>query len=247
MILLRRLLMVCLLGSVGCKSCEESGSTDADLPDISTSIQFQSVAELGAHRMTAQIRRKDVRSGEVSLDNDETLVLVWNDADSFINRVLRDGVIQSEDRVVDGVPYSRRRAGLWIQKEDAEPMRVSVYTTWNVWENALDLYSDRIAYSEPVSDIYEGRDARRYTLSLAASDARSQRAVRRQRLDGEPIHLAGQVWLDGERAVRLKAEVTGMWKKGDLEKTVQLSMARTDLGQTQSVEIPDGIIEKRSP
>ena len=79
-----------LLWSVGCKSCEESVSPDAALPDISTSIQFQSVAELGAHRMTAQIRRKDVRSGEVSLDNDETLVLVWNDADSFVNRVLRE-------------------------------------------------------------------------------------------------------------------------------------------------------------
>ncbi len=217
------------------------------MPGISTEIQFQSVAELGSHTMTAQILRKDVRNGQVTSNNDETLELVWNDADSFSNKVLRDGQIQSESRVVDGVPYSLRRGGTWVQKEDAEPMRVSVYTTWNVWENALDLFSDRIAYSDPVADIYEGRDVRRYTVSLAASEARSQKAARRYRRDGEPIHLTGQVWLDGETAVRLKAEVTGRWKKGDLEKIVQLSMARSDLGQTQAVSAPTGIIEKRSP
>jgi hypothetical protein len=195
--------------------------------------------------MTANIHRKDERSGEITVDNDETLILIWQDEDSFDSKVIRDGVIQSEVVVSQGVPYSRRRDGSWVQKEDAEPMRVGIYTTWNVWENALDLYSDRIVYTDPVADVYEGRDVRRYTVSLSESEASSGRAARRKRRDGEPILLDGQVWLDGQTAVRLKAEITGIWRKGELEKTVQLSLARTDVGQARVISPPDGPIEQR--
>ena len=204
-------LLVSATGLMGCRGCEESSVEDVALPQISTEVQFASVKQLGPHQMTAHIHRKDERSGNITVDNDETLVLTWQDEDSFSSRVLRDGEIQSEVRVVAGVPYSRRHDGSWQRKEDAEPMRVGVYTTWNVWENALDLFSDRIAYSDPVSDVYEGRDTRRYTVSLTEPDASSPKASRRRRKDGEPILLSGEVWLDGQTAVRLKAEITGVW------------------------------------
>ena len=42
----------------------------------------------------------------------------------------------------------------------------------------------------------------------------------------------GQVWLDSQTAVRLKADVTGVWQKGTKEEIVQFTMERTDLGTT---------------
>jgi hypothetical protein len=235
---LRLWIATVLLGLTGCQSCEESTVPEAALPSISTEVQFASVKQLGPHRMSANIHRKDERGGQISIENDETLVLIWQDEDFFDSKVIRDGEIQSQVVVSEGVPYSRRRDGSWVRKEDAEPVRVGIYTTWNVWENALDLYNDRIVYSDPVADVYEGRDVRRYTVSLSDAEASSKRAARRKRRDGEPILLDGYVWLDGQTAVRLKAEVTGVWRKAELEKTVQLSMARTDVGQTQLISAP---------
>ena len=123
---------------------------------------------------------------------------------------------------------------------------MGVYTTWNVWDDALDLFSDRIAYSEPVPDVYEGRDCQRFTVSLRDDAPQSKRDARRKRKDGQPVHLGGEVWLDGQTAVRLKADVSGVWQKGDVEKTVQLKLDRTDLGSAPEITIPDGPIERRT-
>jgi hypothetical protein len=234
-----------MLVLVGCKGCEESLVEEIALTEISSEVQFASVKQLGPHRMSAQIQRKDERSGVITAENGETLLLVWQDEDYFSTQILRDGRTQSAVVVSAGVPYRQKRGKTWTEKEDAEPLRVDVYTTWNVWENALDLFNDRIQYTDPVEDVYEGRDTRRFSVSLNSPESGTKRDAKRRRKDGEPILLEGQVWIDSATAVRLKAEVIGVWRRGELEKTVQLSLVRSDIGIAQEVLPPDGPLERK--
>ena len=124
-------------------------------------------------------------------------------------------------------------------------MRVKVNEFWNVWDVALDKYRGRIKLVDPTPDVYEGRDAQRYTVALSELGARSKKVAQRLRKNGLPVHLDGQVWLDSQTAVRLKADVTGVWQKGTKEEIVQFTMERTDLGTTEEVGMPDGVIERR--
>ena len=248
MTVLRRLIVGSILFLMGCQSCEQSSELQEqaeELAEISTGIQFASVKELGSHQMVAQINRRVERDGVVDIENDETLILVWANDDSFQIQGLRDGRMMEEFVVHQGTPYKRKKDGSWVQTTDAEPVRVKVNEFWNVWDVALDKYRGRIKLVDPVPEVYEGRDAQRYTVALTELGARSKKVAQRLRKNGLPVHLDGQVWLDSQTAVRLKAEVTGVWQKGTKEEIVQFTMERTDLGTTPEVGMPDGVIERR--
>ena len=96
---LRHFIVGSLLFLMGCQSCEQSSEVQEqaeELAEISTGIQFASVKELGSHQMVAQINRRVERDGVVDIENDETLILVWANDDSFQIQGLRDGRMMEE-------------------------------------------------------------------------------------------------------------------------------------------------------
>jgi len=55
----------------------------------------------------------------------------------------------------------------------------------------------------------------------------------------QPHRLEGEVILDKATAVRLRADVLGVEKRGGLVRRTTLSVSRTNLGEVQLIEAPE--------
>ena len=150
----------------------------------------------------------------------ERVRIQWTDWDRFRYRRTVDGDVVSDVRAVDGKVEVRRGKGDWAARDDIEPYRVQLQTTWSTWDEVLELFGDRVSLVEEATEQLGGREVRRHRLELGPAipgvddDAWT------------PVRLGGTVWIDAATAVRLKAEVEGAVQQGNLERQVTLSFER---------------------
>ncbi len=217
----------------------ESGPPEEPPPTIekvSTKITYDSVARLGPHHATSSIERMEARDGEPVHNTLEAIDIAWNSWDSFHFQRILDGEASFEVIVHDGKSASRNGRGPWTAELDGESARLDVYTAWNAWDEALGPFKERIVYEELDSTVVDGRDARRFRVSLAPAEEKQGRKKSRRSL--EPTHIEGTVHLDAKTAVRLHADVKAVAKQGNLRRTITLKIQRSRLGQTQPIEAP---------
>ena len=217
----------------------DAGTPEAPPPTIekvSTEITYDSVARLGPHHATSSIERVESRGGEQVHSTLEAIDIAWNSWDSFHFQRALDGEASFEVIVHEGKSASRNGRGPWTAELDGESARLDVYTAWNAWDEALGRFEDRIVYEEIDASVIDGRDTKRFRVSLAVQKTDSKRKKSRRTL--EPVHIEGTVHLDAQTAVRLHAEVKAVAKQGDLRRTIQLKIQRSRLGQSQPIEAP---------
>jgi hypothetical protein len=204
-------------------SCGKGAASGESALLAAKEVSFESVTGLGPHRMVSTLTwdRGAARGGKTT----ETLELVWGDWDHFQVRRLRDDRLATEVRVVRGVAYTRAGKGRFRQARDAELYRVQLAGTWSYWERALEPFRGaHLSVMDGVVEV-ESRPARRFLLSLV-SKAAPPRAHR-------PQSLTGSFLLDEATAVRLRAELEGVYlESGNEERPViiRLVLARSDFG-----------------
>ncbi len=226
-----------LLAACSGRGCREEEPAP-DLAEVSEQAQFATVEQLGPHHLLATINRKEYRDDELVSSASETLDIRWQDWDHFLLRRLVDGDIVYAVRVVDGRAWLRRGVRRWDAKDDAEPYRLQLRTTWNAWDEALELFRDRIAYKDLGTGVVEGRPARRYAVSLAPAEPVPEKRAKRRASEGGPTALAGTLWVDEATSVRLQAEVMGTWVRGGTRKEITLRLNRSGIGEPQRIRAP---------
>lgn len=246
-----------LLGCVAC--ADEAGPT---LAEASEAVQYESVAALGPHRMTATTRRTEQRDGAAATAVQEAMEITWQGWSAFEMRRLVDGEQVSLVRVVDGHAWAQRGDGSWVDRGDPEPWRQELRIAWSAWDQALDPFDDRVTLTEAGAEVVEGRRARRYTVSLAPPTTPTRRAGRakakskpgrkaRRRPAAEAtdplLDLSGEVVLDAGTATRLLARVEGRWTQDDRVRTVALDLRRSGIGQPQTLLSPEPDRPRREP
>ncbi len=220
------------------------GADDAAGPTlevVSDQITFKSVESLGAHHMLATVSRTDLWDDGGQDDHEETAELAWNNWDSFHMRRVVNGATLSEIIVEEGRAYSRSKGSGWQTEIDAEPARLQVQTTWNVWATAMDLFSGRVQYTEGETSVVDGRPARRFAVVLSPL-AQGQR-IRSGSMT--PVSIEGEVWLDEGTAVRLSANVRATATRKGLSRTIHIHLRRSGVGQAQTITPPAAPV--RSP
>ena len=237
-----RIVVLAGLGLAGamlssCRSCAQPDVEEVSLAQVSQEIQFQSVDHLGPHAYLASIQRTELRDDVVVTDSQEVFEIRWDGWDDFEVRRSVDGKLASALRVVDAVAWWQRN-GRWVNRGDPEPYRQELRMTWNGWEQALDLFRNRVALDQPEDGVVEGRAARRYEVSLAPPAAVGKARRRRRESEGGPVSLEGFVWVDEITAVRLVADVSGEVQRGGVTRRVHLKLARSAIGQDQNIERP---------
>lgn len=232
-----------LLTGAGCSRTPPP--PEVTLAQASDQVIFASVETLGPHRTVASIVRTDLRDGAEVNSHESLLDLAWQDWDNFRVRRLVDGEPVSESVVVKATAWSSQAGGGWSRREDAEPYRVQLQSTWNAWDDAFDTFRDRITLTEEGQEIIEGRRARRYAVSLTplSPTAKAPRNSRRF----EPVSLSGTVWIDEATAVRLVAQVEGELHRGDLTRRITLRLARSDFGADLGLQPPEAARDATLP
>jgi hypothetical protein len=220
-------------------SCGE-GSDPKEIPatieQVSHKITYDSVARLGPHHAISSIQQSDTRDGEEAHSSMESIDIAWNSWDSFHFQRALDGEATFEVIVHEGTFVSRNGHGPWTGELDGEPARLDVYTAWNAWDEALGMFKDRIQYEDLGSSTVDGRDTRRFRVSLQAEPEQKKRKKRRRVM--QPAKLEGEVHLDAATAVRLSADVTAVATQGTVKRTIQLQIRRSRIGQSQPIEAP---------
>ena len=219
----------------GCtKTPEEEPPT---LEVVSEKITYDSVARMGAHHALASITQTERRSGEVTYSSAETIEIAWNSWESFHFQRTLDGEVTFEAIVHQGRSASRSSRGAWTDEFDGEAARMDVYTAWNAWDEALGTFIDRVGFEAIGPDTVDGRPAERFNVVLKDADAPKGRK-KKKRSVVIPSSLDGTVSLDAETAVRLKADVRGVIKKGNVERETTLQIRRSKIGQMQPIVLP---------
>jgi len=219
-------------------SCRSDAPKDEPptIEKVSQEITFDSVARLGPHYAVSSIQHTERRSGEEVHRSTESTDIAWNSWDSFHIQRSLDGAATFEVIVHDGSYASRNGRGPWTAEMDGESSRLEVYTTWNVWDEALGSFKDRILYEEIGNTVVDGRDTRHFRISLAPEDKKKSKAQGRASM--KPVKIEGDVHLDAQTAVRLSAKVTAISRQGSLERGIQLEIQRSRIGQAQPIEAP---------
>jgi len=223
---------------IGCRGCQEE-SPEPSLAEVSEEIQFAAIDQLGPHHLLSTIERTDARDGELLSETTESVEIRWQDWDHFEIRRVVDGRLVSATRVSDGRAWVLRgNDDLWRRRDDAEPYRVQLRQTWNTWDQALELFGERVVLTEAGEAVVESRPARKFAVSLSPPLQVGPRRARRLAQDGQPVELGGWLWLDEATAVRLKAEVSGVHEQGARRREVALNLTRGAIGQWQEVSPP---------
>lgn len=228
------LLLLLLAACRGCKS--ERDEPTMTLPEAADKAIFATVETLGPHRCLAKVTRKDTRAGVVVTTREEAVEIAWKDWDRFRYTRLSDGEPASEVIVAGGRAFARSRGGRWDEREDAEPYRVQLQSTWDTWDEAMEPFGDRVALKEVARELIEGRWARKFAVSLAPAP---QGRPRGRAPAFTPTSLSGAVWVDEVSAVRLLAEVEGTLVQGNLERAITLRLARSDFGLDLGIRAPE--------
>ena len=252
------LLAIGLRGLWGCSgSCGGEATEPPTLGEVTVAVQFASVERLGPHAYTATVTRVEQVEGAETSTQDETVELRWQDWDHFRLRRLANGERRSAWVVVDGTPWVRRLGGPWTRKDDAEPYRVQLRATWDLFAEAFDAFQEQILLVEGEREVYEGRPARRYQLTLRGPPedpgqadpeggeqevgAKSEgQKTRPARLRSGPIPSAvgGSVLVDEGTAVRLQEDCYGDLVDGRRTTRVSLRSTRSGIGLDQEIRPP---------
>ena len=219
-------------------ACGESDPKEQPptIEKVSHEITFDSVARVGPHHSVSTIQRSEFRSGEEVSHSLEVTEIMWNSWDSFHFQRALDGEKNFELIVHDGKFASRNGRGPWTADMDGESARLDVYTTWNVWDEALSSFKERIVYEKVGSSVVDGRATEHFRVSLAPEkESKSKKVGRRT---AKPTHLEGEVHLDAQTAVRLSANVKATTARESLERHIHLEIQRSMIGQTQPIEAP---------
>ena len=142
-------------------------------------------------------------------------------------RRLRDDRLATEVLVVGGVAYTRAGKGRFRQARDAELYRVQLAGTWSYWERALEPFRGAHVSTADGDEVVESRPARRFLLSMTSQEGAPTPSPHR------PKSLSGSFVLDEATAVRLRAEMKGVYlESGNDERpvTVGLELERADFG-----------------
>lgn len=221
---------------VGC-----SNPTPVDAPatieEVSQEITFDSLARMGSHHGTSSMHREIYRDGEVSRTSTTSIEITWNSWESFHFQRFTDGTLTFETIVHGGASAARDGRGPWKGEFDGERSRMDIYTAWNAWDEALGGFRDRIIFTDQGPTVVDGRPARRFSVSLAPPEDRVRKNRRNNRM--QPHRLEGEVILDKATAVRLRADVLGVEKRGSMVRRTTLSVSRTNLGEVQPIEAPE--------
>lgn len=212
----------------------EPPAPQMSLPEASEQVTFASIEGIGPHHFLASITRTDTFDSGEEETHDEVIDLAWESFDDFRYKRVVDGRVVSEVVVYQGQAYLRQ-GDAWARRQDAEPYRVQLQTTWNAWEQALEMFRDRIDLHETGLDIIEGRRAERYKVKLAGGPIASTRRA------FEPLKLKGTLWIDEETAVRLVAEVEGSARQRSMVRRIVLRLSRSAIGEQQDVSAPPNL------
>ena len=222
----------------------EVGAPPAELARVSDEVQYASVDRLGPHSFLTSITRSVQAPDEAARQTDEAVEIKWVDWTTFSYRRVVNGEAVMAVTTVQNIPYLTRPDGSAERRDDAEPYRIELRSGWNTWDQALERFASRITLTDQGPDVVEGRPARRYAVSLtppaaALSPKQADRQARQTRERGEPRSLAGQVWIDAATAVKLVADVTGEWVRGDTVERVTLKMSASGIGQPIDLRAPE--------
>lgn len=205
------------------------------LADASAEVTFASVEQLGPHHFLSSATRTDSRQGVPDLVVDEVVEISWQDWDHFHVRRLIDGEAERETVVYGARPWIRS-GDSWERRDDAEPHRLQLRTTWNAWDAVLGTHLDHIELLPDGDDIVEGRPVSRFKVQMLPAD----RAPKRRSWGFQPESISGTVWLDKATAVRLKADIEAVSRRQGLTRTVQFTLQRANIGVDQQVREPAG-------
>ena len=214
------------------------GGSEDDVPTldvVADQITFKSVETLGAHHMLATIRQ-DTQWGDGGTEtHEESVELAWNNWDNFhLRRVVR-GATVAETIVVEGQSYHRGKGPGWQEEVDAEPARMRVRTSWNVWDTAMDVFASRVTLTESERSVVDGRPATRFKVDLSPLPPNTR--VNTSAMS--PQAISGEVWLDEKTAVRLASDVDATVTQKGMSRTTVLHLRRGSIGQEQTIQAPE--------
>jgi len=204
---------------------------------VSQKITFDSVARLGAHHAIADITRERSSQGELIRSGTESIEVAWNSWESFHFQRRVNGERTFEAIVHETIHASRGRSGPWRPDFDGEQARMDVYTSWNAWDEALPGFRERITFEDLGETVVDSRPARRFKLTLAPEPKKRRGATQHRQY--RPHRIEGEVVLDKATAVRLRADVTAIEKKGEKTRKTILRIRRSDVGNTQNIATPE--------
>jgi hypothetical protein len=211
------------------------------LEEASTRATVHTLDSLGSHRMESTLVRRKRHLDAVVEESVEQFVIVWQDWDDFRTRRVRDGKVVAHALVVRGNLWTLGQEGRLAPGDDAEPYRADLRLSWDPWDESLEAFKERVQLGSPADDTIAERAALRYTVSLLPETrpAGSKAPPDEARL--RPLVLVGNVWIDKDTALRLKADVTGRWAPagGDpFENEITFTMERSRIGQVQDLKPP---------
>lgn len=215
--------------------CVQQDPPEELLAAASTEVTFTSVEAIGPHHALSSLRRTDSRTGMPDLVVDEVVELSWQDWDRFQVRRLVDGQVERETIVAGGVPWVRT-GDRWDRRDDAEPHRMQLRTTWNLWDEVMGPWLSHIELVPDGDDIIEGRPASRYQVRMLAAD----QAPKVRTSAFTPLSAQGTVWLDKATAVQLKVEVEATARRQGLTRALRFTMQRSNVGEDQGIAAPAG-------
>ncbi|NOY25518.1 MAG: hypothetical protein GXP62_06555 [Oligoflexia bacterium] len=217
------------------KACDAPPPPEALLADASSDVTFASVEMLGPHHYLSSLTRTDSRQGVPDRVVDEVVEISWQDWDNFQVRRLVDGDPQRETIVADGHAWVKT-GDRWDARDDAEPHRLQLRTTWNTWDQVLASFQQHMKLVPAGDDIVDGRSASRYTLEMLPAD----QAPRPKSWGFQPISLQGTVWVDKATAVRLKVQLQAVSRRQGLTQSVRFTLQRSNIGEFQEIRSPPG-------
>ena len=234
--------LLCLVVPLGaCKGCKTEQVQTITLPEAADKAIFATVEQLGPHRCLASVVRTDFKDGVERASHEETVDVAFRSWDRFRVQRLMDGRNVSEIVVVRGKAWMRQAEGPWDERDDAETSRVQLQNTWDIWDEALEPFLDRVQLTEEGKDLLEGRPTQRYAVGLTPllPDQKLGEGL-------QPSSLLGTVWIDEAPAVRLMAQVEGTLTDGSRSRTVRLKLARSDFGVDLGIRAPDRADARRA-
>ena len=237
----RAMIALLVLLPVACKGCQKQEVPQVTLAQEADKVIFASVEKIGAHRYIGRVTRADSRDGGKPVSHEETVDLGWEDWDNFRYSRLINGEPAFEVLVANSVPYIRRGTGRWEQRDDVEPYRVELESTWDTWDEAMEPFGYRVALTDQGTEVIEGRPTTRYAVSLAPVPEVKGKGKKKggaTHSHFEPLTLSGTVWVDQTTAVRLVGDVSGSVQQGNLTRTIALRFARSGFGEKQDIAPP---------
>lgn len=229
--------LLALAAVVGCGGGQEA----RELWDASLGTTFASAVPLGPHRMeVVTVRSRELTQAVTPALPEgtppatpppdvvqERFELRFNDWSAFQHTTWRNGAVLQELRVVGDGAWVRSGQGAWRRLPDAETLRADLRYGADPWLRSLEPFLGDLEADYRGRSVVEGRPAFRYDLAPADDP-------------GAVLTLEAAVELDGATAVPLIGQLRGSWTTDARVEAIEVRLQRTDLGNPQAIEVPDG-------